>query len=113
MKEWILTFYDLPKVSLNKIYAGEHYSKRKKLKDTYKLLIKSQFKSVFPKNKVYSATYTFGFKSRPLDTSNTVYMVKIIEDILFEDDTYKIIPELHIKSTKADKDFVEIKIKEI
>ena len=113
MKEWTITLYDLPKVSLNKIYAGEHYSKRKKLKDTYKLLIKSKFKSVFPKTKTYSVTYTFGFRTRPLDTSNTVYMLKLIEDILFEDDTYKIIPELQIRSIKADKDFVEIKVKEI
>ena len=32
---------DLPKISLNKWYSGEHWSKRKKLKDKYKLLIKS------------------------------------------------------------------------
>lgn len=113
MKEWTITLYDLPKVSLNKIYAGEHYSKRKNMKDAYKLIVKSQYKNVFPKDKVYSVSYTFGFKSRVLDTSNVVYMLKMLEDILFEDDTYKIIPELQIRSIKADKDYVEIKVKEI
>ena len=33
-----LVFYDLPKVSLNKFYAGCHWTKRKQLKDAYKLL---------------------------------------------------------------------------
>ena len=103
----------LPKHSLNKIYAGVHWKKRADDKKTYTFLIKSQFKQVLKADKVYSVTYEFVFKNKPLDTSNTVYMLKMIEDVLFEDDTYKIIPELRIKSTKGKEDLVIINIKKI
>jgi len=99
---------DLPKISLNKWYAGAHWSKRKQIKDTYKLLIKNQFKEVFPKDNIYNVTYTFYFKSRPLDTTNCVAMVKLIEDVIFEDDNYKTIPSITILSKKAKSDYVEI-----
>ena len=104
---------DLPKHSLNEIYAGKHWSKRKKDKDTYKLIIKSQFKDVFKKDKQYIVSYEFVFRIKPLDTSNTVYMLKMIEDVIFEDDTYKIIPELRIKSTKGTEDLVVIGVNEV
>ena len=39
---------DLPKVSLNVWYSSKHWSFRKKLKDNYTLLVKSQFKNVLP-----------------------------------------------------------------
>ena len=103
----------LPKHSLNKIYSGVHWLKRKKDKDVYSLLIKNQFKGVLTSDKVYSVQYTFYFKSKPLDVSNTVYMLKMIEDVIFQDDTYKIIPELTIKSLKAKEDLVKIVITEI
>lgn len=106
----VIMLLNLPKASLNNIYAGEHYSKRKKLKDTYKVLIRNQTKRIFPKNKFYKVFYEFGFKSKPLDTSNTVYMLKMVEDILFEDDTYKIIPELKIRSVKAKEDYIKITV---
>ena len=109
----IINLTDLPKHSLNEIYAGKHWQKRKSAKDTYKILIKSQFKDVLSKDKVYKVYYEFGFKTRPLDTSNTVYMLKMIEDIIFEDDSYKIIPELNIKSFKYEYDIVTIKIIEL
>jgi len=101
---------NLPKASLNKIYAGEHYSKRKRLKDDYIAIIKGQFKHVFPKDKTYLVHYTFHFKSRALDVSNTVYMLKMIEDVIFEDDSYKIVKELNIKSMKSTtgEDYIEI-----
>ena len=101
---------DLTKISLNIWYSGEHWSKRKKLKDRYKLLIKSQFKQVLSKDKTYQVQYTFNFKTRPLDASNCVAMVKLIEDVIFEDDTYKIVESITIKSRKAKFDNVEIEI---
>ena len=104
---------NLPKHSLNKIYAGEHWRKRDKAKNDYKLIVKSQFKDVLSKDKTYKVYYEFYFRTRPLDTSNTVYMLKMIEDIIFEDDTYKIIPELNIKSNKGKEDLVIIKIHEL
>ena len=108
MSKIILT--GLPKVSLNLFYAGVHWTKRKKLKDKYKLLIKSQFKQVLSKDKKYEVEYTFNFKTRPLDASNCVAMVKLIEDVIFEDDNYKIVTSLNIKSRKAKFDSVEIEV---
>jgi hypothetical protein len=104
---------DLPKLSLNKIYAGIHWTQRKKNKDTYSMIIKSQFKEVLSKEYKYKVSYEFNFKRNALDTSNTVYMLKMIEDIIFEDDTYKIIPELSIKSQKAKEEFIKIIIKRL
>lgn len=106
----IITIKDLPKHSLNEIYAGKHWTKRTKDKKNYKLIVKSQFKDVLSKGKVYKVSYDFRFKNKPLDTSNCVYMLKMIEDIIFEDDTYKIIPELNIKSSKGEEDILYIKI---
>jgi hypothetical protein len=104
---------DLPKHSLNKIYSGVHWTKRKKDKDTYKIIINSQFKEVLSKEFIYKVSYEFNFKRNALDTSNTVYMLKMIEDIIFQDDTYKIIPELNIKSQKAKEDFIKITIEQL
>jgi len=101
---------DLPKISLNEWYSGKHWTKRKQIKDTYKLIIKNQFKKVLSKDNIYNVTYEFGFKSRPLDTTNTTAMLKMIEDIIFEDDSYKIIPKIIIISCKAKEDYVRIDI---
>jgi hypothetical protein len=104
---------DLPKLSLNKIYAGIHWTQRTKNKDTYGMIIKSQFKEVLSKEYRYKVSYEFNFKRNALDTSNTVYMLKMIEDIIFEDDTYKIIPELNIKSQKSKEEFIKITIEQL
>ena len=101
---------DLPKVSLNVWYSSKHWSFRKKLKDNYTLLVKSQFKEVLPASESYDTEYHFTFKSRPLDASNCVAMVKMIEDIIFESDGYKVIKSILITSSKGDQDQVEIKI---
>jgi hypothetical protein len=101
---------DLPKVSLNVWYSSKHWSFRKKLKDNYTLLVKSQFKDVLPASGSYNTEYHFTFKSRPLDASNCVAMVKMIEDIIFENDGYKIIKSILITSGKGAEDMVEIKI---
>ena len=101
---------DLPKVSLNSWYGGGHWSKRKKLKDNYTLIVKSQFKQVLPASESYHTEYHFTFKSRPLDASNCVAMVKMIEDIIFESDGYKVIKSILITSSKGDQDQVEILI---
>jgi len=101
---------DLPKVSLNVWYSSKHWSFRKKLKDNYTLIVKSQFKEVLPASNIYNTEYHFTFKSRPLDASNCVAMVKMIEDIIFESDGYKVIKSILITSTKGAEDIVEIKI---
>lgn len=109
----VIKLIDLPKISLNKWYAGVHWTKRKKIKDEYKLLIKSQFKHVFSKDKQYKVKYDFFFDKRPLDASNCVAMVKMIEDIIFEDDSYKIVKKITITSNKSKESCILVKIKEL
>ena len=101
---------DLPKVSLNVWYSSKHWSFRKKIKDNYTLIVKSQFKQVLPASNSYDTEYHFTFKSRPLDASNCVAMVKMIEDIIFESDGYKVIKSILITSSKGAEDKVEILI---
>lgn len=105
-----IIIHNLPKLSLNKVYSGVHWTQRKKDKDTYALIVKSQFKEVLSKENEYRVHYEFNFKNKPLDISNCVYMLKLLEDIIFEDDTYKIVKELKITSLKAKEDFVRITV---
>jgi hypothetical protein len=100
---------DLPKISLNKWYAGMHWTKRKKIKDNYTLIVKSQFNKALPKTNTYNTEYHFTFKSRALDASNCVAMVKMIEDIIFENDSYKVIKSILITSNKGLEDTDKIK----
>ena len=101
----------MPKISLNKWYSGMHWTKRKKMKDAYIQIVRSQFKQVLSKDNVYDVEYHFTFKSRPLDASNCVAIVKMVEDIIFEDDNYKIIHSILISSGKGARDVLEIKIR--
>jgi len=103
----------LPKISLNEWYAGTHWNKRKTTKDNYKWIVKSQFKGVFPKTKQYDCEYYFEFRIRPLDVTNTVSMIKMIEDIIFEDDNYKIVNSISINSQKGKEDKVTIIVNEL
>ena len=52
----------------------------------------------------------FTFKTKPLDASNTIAMVKMIEDIIFEDDKWDVIKRISISSKKGNEDVVNIKI---
>lgn len=103
----------LPKISLNKFYSGIHWSKRMKVKNEFGLIIKSQHKGVFGKKLSYTVIYYFYFKSRPLDTDNCSAMIKLINDWLFEDDTYLIIPTIVIHSILDKDERVEIIVKKI
>ncbi len=100
----------LPKVSLNQWYAGKHWTYRQKLKEQYKLIVKSQFKDVLSKSNKYVVHYNFTFKARPLDASNCIAMVKMIEDIIFEDDKWDIIDLGGITSRKGSVENVVIKV---
>lgn len=100
----------LPKISLNKWYAGEHWSKRNKIKDQYHWLIKSQFKDVLSKSNKYQCEYVFQFRIQPLDASNCVAMIKLVEDIIFEDDKFDIITNISISSIKGLEDLLTINI---
>jgi hypothetical protein len=109
----VIVLKDLPKVSLNKFYAGTHWTVRNNLKNTYKLIINSQIRHVYPKTEQYHVKYFFVFKSRPLDASNCVAMVKMIEDVIFEDDSYKIVKGLEVYSVKGKEDLVRIEINKL
>jgi len=110
-----IILYDLPKISLNEWYAGRHWSKRNKIKDAYKFIVKNQFKDVFKSSANYIVSYVFFFKNNPLDASNCSAMLKLIEDIIFEKDNYNIIDNINISSRKATdkKDSVYIEIVEL
>ena len=75
--------------------------------------IKSQFKHVFPKTGKYIVSYEFFYRVRPLDVSNTIAQVKLVEDIIFEDDRWDIIEKIEISSRKADKDYIRIVVTEL
>ena len=105
-----ITLKNLPKISLNDWYAGTHWTKRKAIKDKYYWLIKQQFKDVLSAKDKYKVSYSFYFKTKPLDASNCIAMIKLIEDIIFEDDNYKIVESITIESKKSDVDIVVIEI---
>jgi len=70
-------------VSTNKIYEGIHWTKRRKIKDSF-----HDYARVFcrplKQNESYPVeiTYRFFFVTRPLDTLNTAFMAKMFEDSL-------------------------------
>lgn len=109
----IIELFNLPKISLNQWYSGSHWSKRKKNKDNYKLIVKGQFKHVFSKEKSYITDYLFIFKNNPLDATNCAGMAKVIEDIIFEDDKHDIVRKISIQSRKGKEDKVIINVKQM
>lgn len=69
------------KTSTNKIYAGQHWSKRKQLKDSvysYAVAFCRPVKRI--ESYPVQISYRFVFRNRPLDTLNTAYMAKMLED---------------------------------
>lgn len=82
-----LIHYRIPlrglKVSTNKIYAGEHWSKRKQIKDSL-LSVAGYFCRPARKIESYPVqiSYRFLFGTRALDTLNCAYMAKMFEDAL-------------------------------
>lgn len=105
-----ITLRGLKKISLNEWYAGNHWTKRAKIKKDYTWIIKSQCLDVLPKTGRYEIDYVFYFERSPLDASNTIAMVKMIEDVLFEDDKWDVVRKISIISNKDGDERVEIKI---
>jgi hypothetical protein len=105
-----IELFNLPKISLNKYYAGMHWSKRNSIKDKYHRLIPTLNDIKFP----IRVHYVFIFKNNPLDASNCVGMLKMIEDVLFDkNDGYNKICIGGIVSKKGPEDKVEILIENI
>ena len=109
-------FKDLPKVSTNEIYAGKHWRARQKLKESYLWLTCSEIKKLQPVIGKVDLDFTFYFKSRPIDSSNTAYMAKLIEDCLvhygiLKNDDVKFVGKISLESKKSDQDLCELEIK--
>lgn len=103
------------KISANKAYAGQHWTKRKKQADLFHQSL-LEFKNKFEIEE-YPITigFLFYFKGRLLDVDNCFYMSKLLIDglrgiKLLKDDTPKYINEISIISAKGSSDMVEIYI---
>jgi len=107
----IIILEGLPKISLNEWYSSKHWSNRKKMKDLYKRIVRNNCDITFPKDKQYEVEYFFQFRIRPLDSTNCVSMCKLVEDILFEDDNWKIVRKTTIESRKGLEDKLTMKVK--
>jgi len=97
------------KKSTNKIYAGEHWSKRKEFKDICFDYARHFCKPVqefgpYP----IQIRYRFVFTSRVLDTTNLTYLVKVFEDALrslkiLKDDSPKYVVRTIIEVVESTK----------
>lgn len=102
------------KVSTNKLYAGVHWGKRKKLADLYHMsLLEYRNKNI----EAYPVTlsFVFNWKSRALDCTNVAMMAKLLEDALvgmgvLKDDNPQYVQEVSLVSQKGKEDTVDIYI---
>jgi len=112
-----LVFYKLPKVSGNLWYAGVHWSKRKKIKEVFTMIAMEELRCQTTHRKFVkpcNVEYIFEFKGKALDCSNCAGgMVKLLEDILFPDDSPKIVKSIKITSLGSVEDKVTVIIKEL
>jgi len=109
-----LIFNNLPKISNNKFYEGGHWAKRKTIKDNFAKIVRLQFWAQTSRRSFTSPCdvhYIFEFKSKPLDCSNCVGMLKMIEDVLFPDDSIKVVKSINVVSLKSIEDKVTVIIK--
>lgn len=102
-------FDNLPKVSFNKFYESKHWGFRTGMKKKYSRILGMHYNCI-DCSKQYDVEYTFQFKIKPLDATNTMGMVKMIEDVLFKNDGYKVVLSVRTSSSKGKKDSVEIKV---
>lgn len=105
--------------SLNKIWAGIHWSVRKKMADTGHKATWEAAKDIKPFDNPVSLVFQPLVKGRMFDTTNYILSVKVIEDALVE---HEILPgdtNKHVKAitmlpaVKAPEKAVEVTIKEV
>lgn len=116
-----ITIKDLPKYSSNKIYAGLHWTQRKKIKESFLWLTKSAFSRLQPIESLVDLEFEFYFVKNALDSSNCSFMAKMLEDCLVEfgvlkSDTIKHVRRVILQSNKSkakDADSCIITIKKI
>ena len=95
------------KISTNAIYAWVHWRTRKKISDYYHAISIMDCKQLKQYKKKVNLRFEFYFKSRYLDSSNTTFMWKCIEDWLvrnwlLKDDTNKYIWDVTYNSMLID-----------
>ena len=100
------------KISSNKIYAGQHWSIRKKQADLFHLSL-LEFRKIRTRDFPISIDFIFRYKGRLLDIDNNFYMVKLLIDALrsneiIPNDTPEFINEISITTEKGVKDEVDI-----
>jgi len=118
----ILTIYDETGPTLNQFYAGMHYSKRKKLKDTWKLLTRiAVAQQDIKRVEVYPVTIdcrvVFGPGKRRYDWENCSVTMKMIQDALcslgiIDDDNHKYISGGRIWTKRGERSCVQVAIRE-
>jgi len=104
------------KISLNRIYAGVHWTKRKAWADSYHLAVLvaarqsqiSAFSGPFP----CRVEYRFKLKGKPLDASNLAFCAKLVEDGLVQcgiipDDSPQYVKSVTLVTAKGE-DVVEV-----
>lgn len=107
---------DLPeKLSLNLIYAGLHWSKRKEHVDLFYYSMQKARNKIKVTEYPVIITYRFLFKKNPLDSSNCAYLVKLLEDSMvhhkiLEDDDMRYVAETRMRPEMGEKDEVIIEI---
>lgn len=114
MQNTVSISFPIPeKISLNKSYAGMHWSKRSALKTLYHQQF-LEFKNKI-KIKMYpiEVTYVFEFSGTPLDVSNCALMVKMLEDGmvvngLLKGDEPEYVASIKMISKKGPKDIITI-----
>ena len=105
-------FRKFKKVSFNDFYEGGTWKFRHSVKRKYKRQF-SDWDNVVNADKQYNVDYEFEFKSRPLDGTNTMAIVKMLEDIIFEKDNYKVVRRVSTMSSKGKEDLVKITVWEV
>lgn len=107
-----LIMIDIPeKVSANAMYAGLHWTKRKELADLYHMALIEHRGTKWPTPAHLS--FTFSFKGKLLDCSNTFFMAKMLEDSMvvngiIPDDTPAYVASITVRVLKGTKDMVTI-----
>lgn len=83
MEEYSFIVGDIRPVSLNEIYKGIHWSKRKEYKEEWRAAFMGIHNGAKFDKPVW-VYYAFGMKN-PMDSSNLAFMEKLIEDSLVKD----------------------------
>lgn len=118
----VIKIWDETGPTLNQFYAGMHFSKRKKMKDRFKLLTReavalhgTQPVVCYPVS--IDMRITFGKGKRRYDWENCAVTMKMVQDALchigvLHDDNWKYISGGRMWTRRGDRSCIEIAIRE-